>query len=619
MSKNKRKRYSKWSNISLSLKEIWKYDKKLIFYQVVNITLEALKPFPTVILAGKIVDEIVKKNEYSVILMYIGLMFGMNYMLSFLESILKQVMDYNYANFRNHLDREVSNNCMRIDFEGFNDSAFQDRVLFTNNMAQGKNYLTALLEVSDIVSHFITLLGMTLIISFLDVRMLLISLCTMLMQAGLHLFQLRINREYQSNSIDERKKMNYALGLAKNINVKKDIQVFNLQPLIFDKIIASQNSLLLLEKKRIEVGERIHRLSDFINIAFQASAYSLLGLNVLNGLLSVGDFTKGVSALINFMAVSMYLTTHILNVNDSSFYLHKYKSFLNTRSKYDDAECQYTLKDFNLNEIEIEFADVSFRYPNSTNYVLKHVNLKIHKGQKLAIVGYNGAGKTTFSLLLTRMFDPTDGEILLNGVDIRKIKYSDYLKLFSTVNQDYSLLAFSLFENISGKNSPNDEEKKRILDLLKANGMGDKLEKMYRGGETPVSKLLEPSGIDFSGGERQNIAISRALYKKAPIILMDEPTSSLDPMAEQRVYQKFAQMSNDSTAVFISHRIYSTRFCDVVAVIEKGEIMEYGTFDELIAQRGVFYGLYKQQADYFTDAMDTTSMKIGDEAYHFNK
>jgi ATP-binding cassette subfamily B protein/ATP-binding cassette subfamily C protein len=255
------------------------------------------------------------------------------------------------------------------------------------------------------------------------------------------------------------------------------------------------------------------------------------------------------------------------------------------------------MDDIDLTNIEIEFRNVSFRYPNSTSFVLKNINLTIKNKEKFAIVGYNGAGKTSFALLLTRMYDPTEGSIHLNGIDIREINYRDYLKIFSTVHQDFTLLPFSLLENIARKDRVTPEENDEIVRLFHENGMGAKLGKMYRGLDTPITKRLFASGIDFSGGEMQKIAIIRALYKSSPALILDEPTAALDPMAEYEIYKKFAEMSGGKLTVYISHRIYSTRFCDRIAVFDKGEVVECGTYHELMQLKGLYYEFYQKQAE----------------------
>ena len=279
---------------------------------------------------------------------------------------------------------------------------------------------------------------------------------------------------------------------------------------------------------------------------------------------------------------------------------------MNLRSKFDDRigkehKEKFSLMDIDLNNFDIEFRHVSFRYPGSTSYVLKDINLTIHSNEKLAISGYNGAGKTTFVLLLTRMYDPTEGGIFLNGVDIRDIKYKEYQKLFSAVNQDFSLLAFSLLENITFADRVSDDERKKIGQLIKENGLGDRVKTLYKGLDTPITKRLSAAGVDLSGGESQKVAIVRALYKDAPILVLDEPTAALDPQAEFEMFHNFAKMAQQKTTIMISHRIYSTRFCDKIAVFDKGKMVEYGTFDELISQKGIYYDFFEKQAEYFRE------------------
>jgi ABC-type multidrug transport system fused ATPase/permease subunit len=356
--------------------------------------------------------------------------------------------------------------------------------------------------------------------------------------------------------------------------------------------------MLIFDKRRIKVGGFIEMAIYTLSVAFQVSAYILIGINAFNGNISIGDFTMGIASLINFMSASSFVATNILNFNDGMFYIRRYKSFLKLRSKFDTTS-DITIDDIDLDNIEIEFRNVWFRYPNSTAFVLKNINLTIKNKEKLAIAGFNGAGKTSLMLLLTRMYDPTEGHISLNGIDIRKINYRDYQKIFSTVNQDFSLLAFSLLENIAKTDTVTQEEKNTITELFNNNRMGERLEKLYRKLDTPVTKTLEASGVDLSGGERQKVAIIRALYKDSPVLILDEPTSALDPVTEYEIYQKFAEMSEEKLTIYISHRIYSTRFCDKIAVFDKGEMIEYGTFDELMELKGLYYDFFQKQAEYF--------------------
>lgn len=248
-------------------------------------------------------------------------------------------------------------------------------------------------------------------------------------------------------------------------------------------------------------------------------------------------------------------------------------------------------------EYEVEFRDVSFKYPRSDAWVLRHVSTKFKIGSRLAIVGMNGSGKTTFIKLLCRLYDPTEGQILLNGIDITRYKYDEYMKIFSVVFQDYKLFSFSIAENVSGC---LDYDKEKVLDCLERVGLGERISTLERGINTPLYRNFENDGIDISGGEAQKIAIARALYKNAPFIILDEPTAALDPLAEAEVYNQFNQIVENKTAIYISHRLSSCRFCENILVFDKGEIVQHGSHDELVIDElGKYHELWYAQAKYY--------------------
>ncbi len=252
-------------------------------------------------------------------------------------------------------------------------------------------------------------------------------------------------------------------------------------------------------------------------------------------------------------------------------------------------------------QYEVEFKDVSFQYPGTDIWALRHVNMKFKIGSRLAVVGMNGSGKTTFIKLLCRLYDPTEGEILLNGIDIRKYKYEDYIDVFSVVFQDFQLLALPLGENVAGSREYDEE---RVRRSLKDAGFAECLESMPHGLDTYLYKDIDKDGVEVSGGEAQKIAIARALYKDAPFIILDEPTAALDPIAEAEIYSKFNDIAGDKTAIYISHRLSSCKFCDEIAVFHEGAVIQQGTHEELVAdEEGKYYELWHAQAQYYTEKM----------------
>lgn len=248
-------------------------------------------------------------------------------------------------------------------------------------------------------------------------------------------------------------------------------------------------------------------------------------------------------------------------------------------------------------DYEIEFKNVSFKYQTSTDYVLKDINIKFKVGSKLAIVGMNGSGKTTFIKLLCRLYDPTEGEILLNGINIKKYNYLDYLMIFSVVFQDFKLLALKLGENVSSKTKYDSQ---KVIDCLIRSGFEKSLEKMNNDLDTYLYKQINENGVNISSGEAQKIAIARALFKNSPFIILDEPTASLDPIAEAEIYSKFNEIVGEKTAIYISHRLSSCIFCDEVIVFDKGHIVQKDTHKNLLSDiNGKYYELWNAQAQYY--------------------
>ncbi|NLC43621.1 MAG: ATP-binding cassette domain-containing protein, partial [Clostridiales bacterium] len=252
----------------------------------------------------------------------------------------------------------------------------------------------------------------------------------------------------------------------------------------------------------------------------------------------------------------------------------------------------------NDNEYEIEFHNVSFKYPSSDTYALRNVSIKLKIGERLAVVGMNGSGKTTFIKLLCRLYDPTEGKITLNSIDIRKYDYAEYMSLFSVVFQDFKLFSFSLGQNVA---ATTDYNREKVEECLKEAGFSERYNGMVNRDKTTLYKDFDDKGVEVSGGEAQKIALARALYKNAPFIVLDEPTAALDPIAEYEVYSKFNEIVGTKTAIYISHRLSSCRFCDDIAVFHEGRVIQRGDHDTLVTDiNGKYHELWYAQADYYS-------------------
>ncbi len=253
----------------------------------------------------------------------------------------------------------------------------------------------------------------------------------------------------------------------------------------------------------------------------------------------------------------------------------------------------------NDNQYDIEFKHVSFKYPGTDTYALKDVSLKLKIGEHLAFVGHNGSGKSTFIKLLCRLYDPTEGEITLNGIDIRKYDIHEYMSLFGVVFQDFSLFSVPLSQNVT---TSVEFDRKKLLDVLDKAGIGERVQQLPHKEDTVLYKDFDEDGVEISGGEAQKLAIARALYRDAPFVVLDEPTAALDPISEFEIYRRFNSFTDGKTAIYISHRLSSCRFCDKIIVFQEGQIVQQGSHETLLAQGGAYSALWHAQAKYYVTA-----------------
>lgn len=332
-----------------------------------------------------------------------------------------------------------------------------------------------------------------------------------------------------------------------------------------------------------------------VSMMFPGIVYVFVCLKALAGAFGAGAVTQYIAAIQKTAYGFSSLVEMLGYMRNNALILKQVFEFLDIPN--DMYQGSLTVEKRSDRKYEIEFRNVSFKYPGSGNYALKNVNMKFEIGKRLAVVGMNGSGKTTFIKLLCRLYDPTEGEILLNGIDIRKYNYAEYMNIFSVVFQDFKLLALKLGENVA---SGTEYDEKRVMKCLKDAGFEDNLKKMPQGLETYLYTDYGKNGVNISGGEAQKLAIARALYKDAPFIILDEPTAALDPVTEAEIYSRFNAIVGDKTAIYISHRLSSCRFCDEIIVFNEGAVIQQGTHESLAAdENGKYYELWHAQAQYY--------------------
>ena len=404
-------------------------------------------------------------------------------------------------------------------------------------------------------------------------------------------FQKDLN-EFYEDVVDGNRIFHHYFAMTSNYQLGKTFRIYQSSDLIMKRMEDYENIHFVAMNKFAKKSGKFSIKQNLISGFLMVLAYLYIGIKAMLGYISMGSIVSSVSAVTLLFTSIKALLEAISNTAHGRIYMKKLYEYLNMPSEIYHGTLPIEKRDDNM--FELEFKNVSFKYPNTENLVLKNVSFKIKVGEKLAIVGPNGAGKSTFIKLLTRLYDPTEGEITLNGIDIKKYDYDEYISLMSVVFQDFKLFSLSLRENVGVMDTNDDLIKKVLFDA----GFEERFNTLEEGLDTQLYQY-NTKGVEISGGEAQKIAIARALYKDSPIVILDEPTAALDPISEAEIYNKFDTLVDGKTAIYISHRMSSCIFCDRILVFDNGQIVEIGSHQELLSKKGLYSEMWNAQAQYY--------------------
>lgn len=596
-----------------AFKEMHRLEKRLLPTSIVVAIVTAVMPFINIWFTSKIIDLLDVGTSMSDLAVYIGLAVGINAVLFFINYFLGDIYFMFRSLMYNKELQNISAKLFKAEYQKLESSDFKE-LIHKHSEAQDRVF-SSFVQFSWMMRDFISG-AVTLIISVIIIIPLLkigftktgdtyfespIFLLTIfgaiaIMAVIILIVATQMNKAWFKAG-DEYSRLDrifyYFLNMFSDYNTGKEIRLYKEQNLIehtaTDKLLTDGEKLL--KKASLHTAKS----SSFVAILGALvgfGIYLFIGVKGLYGLFGIGSLVLYCGSFMQIINGIMKMAVTFGKTAEMVPLVNYYFDIVNTKD-----DMTYGAKELDLSEkFEIEFKNVSFKYPNMESYALKNINIKINNGEHLAVVGRNGSGKTTFIKLMCRLYDVTDGEILINGINIKEYSKESIISLYSVVFQDFKIFSTTLAQNIS----TNEEyDKERLYDALDKANIKDRVLKMENKECTYLYKDLDKAGVEISGGEAQKLALARALYKDAPIVILDEPTAALDPIAEHEIYNRFNSFVENKTAIYISHRLSSCVFCDKIAVFDKSRLVESGTHQELLTAGEKYFELWNAQAKYY--------------------
>lgn len=602
-----------------ALKFFCKVDKVTIPIILVQSILTAISPYIIIFLSGFLLDALYKQLEIKTIIYYALIGLGLNLVLCLADHRLGKSKWIKFRNLSSYQQHLMTKKILCMDYEYMESEEIQSLIRRQNEYSETSNgaYYTLLTRLDIVLQRFFSIIISIFIVvplflktgsTYTPVERAINSPAFTIVIVGCIAFGVfwsvhsakhlqRVERASQQNMINLNRRFFYFFNhFLDGYDRGKDVRIFHMQGIIEEEnrqMVANVDAhTRKIEHERWQF-ECINQPIATLNGGF---VYLFVGLKALIGVISVGDIVRYAGSITQFITSFSEFMTSLSALRVNTQYLEELNYFLDLQPIKQQGSIPVEKR--SDNRFVIECKNVSFRYPGTKEDVIKDLNMTFDIGGKMAIVGRNGSGKTTFIKLLCRLYEPTKGEILLNGIDIRKYDYNEYLKLFSVVFQDSKIYSFSVGNNVAASEEVNKES---VIDSLRRAGLTDLLEKLPHGIDTYVYKDFDENGIEISGGEAQRMEIARAIYQNRPFVIMDEPTAALDPVAEYKVYTGFNEMVDNKTAIYISHRLSSCRFCDEILVFDKGRVIQRGSHEVLVKENGLYHKLWSVQAQYYAD------------------
>lgn len=600
------KKYSLFSNYMYIHRKLTKGNSEFCLITLVTVLVGVIIPLTSILFPKVMIDVVISESTISKLLnnittdnteqllFVIFIFFLITTVARATQTYFTRRNNFYFTNLGYTLKEDIQQKSMTMNYSMVEDKEVLNKIQIANEcIKKCKNIIETACNV--LWQSIIILIYVYLLLKVNFILILLLIFNTFInskLLAKIKTYEANLRRERAG--IDRRK--NYLFETMFDYNYGKEIRLFDMKNILVNKFIEQkkikQNLNIAVEKKKFAFS----LCEGILYFIREGLVYGILVSSFLHDKITIDNFVMYIGLVTSFAVIAKALTEDVGKMIELSPYITDYRMFVE-KDKQEKEQNKKDLSQYELETFSIEFRNVSFKYPKSEKYVLKNISFIIENGSHVSIVGLNGAGKTSIVKLICRFYEPTKGQIYLNGINIQEYSKESYLKRISAVFQESKLFAFSVIENISlDFKEPNKESFWRIIESL---DMKDQIEKLSGKENTNVLKNLYDDGVEFSGGEKQRLCIARGMYKNADLLLLDEPTAALDALAEKKIYESFSTISKGKTTIFISHRLNSNKFCDKVIFLEKGEIAAQGSHEEMIKNCETYKKLYQMQAHYY--------------------
>lgn len=603
----KRKRgkhkYSLWSNLRYIYQVLYKKCPKMRLAVYGTVFISVICPIISTMTLAVAVKSITEQGSIGHYLIVMSGLIFIYLVCYFTGQYIGEWSEFYYENTQNRefLMKLVSKS-LKSDYVNVESPAQQRLVTraghAVNRYRQGVNQMYA--NWPDLVASLIGLVLYALTISFFDWRILIVIVVMTVVGSALE----RNARKYRADVMDELYKiwgrMFYLKQQSISVPNGKDIRIYNMADWFrvgFDRLLLKEWAFMTTWQKKVYIAA----VSDRVFIVIRdILAYGILTAGVIDGTLTIAEYTLGIGVVASITNWIRRLRLDIDNLLEGSRMLCEYRTMIDYPDRFLRETGRSLPKEWMETAPDIEFRHVFFRYEEDGEYILKDISFRIKSGEKLALVGHNGAGKTTLVKLLCGFYHPDSGEILIGGHPIETLNLDEYHDMLGTIFQDINSIPVSIASNISGR-TEEETDMDRVRECLKRAGLWEDVEKLDKKELTNLTQSFDPDGIQLSGGMMQKLMLARVIYKNAPLMVLDEPTAALDPIAESNMYQEYERVTKGKSALFISHRLASTRFCDRILYMEHGQLMEEGTHEELLARNGKYAEVFEVQSKYYKE------------------